>query len=592
MPLAEQPEWIFKSAQHLLALLHDVLHLFQIESGKLDWHMERINLAQVLDHVLALKAIRAQAKGLPLIVHEGAQVPQHCRGDATRLSQILINLISNAVKFTDEGHVDIRLDYAEPELTIEVADTGMGMSPDKVESLFKPFARPAQPGGTGLGLAITKRLVDMMDGRIQVKSELGAGSVFKVTLPLRMPEAGEHHGLRSLALVGAPSLHADALRASLQSRKVHVALCPDLPEVNELEVDTIVLPSKSLPHTDASLIRRHLLKGRAVIVHAPAGTAVDLPAGLHNDLLVMAGPLCPLRLLNALRDRRARPLTVPLAQRLSGLRILVAEDNPVNRLVLQQMLEQEGAALTFAFDGAQALEQVRIHGQASFDLMLCDIQMPVMDGYQAAQALRHMAPGLPIVGLTAHALDTAKQQARDAGMVGYVTKPYMLGTLVDEIRRYARPRSATHPVAQASRAQPYIMSAANSSQDKPQEAAQDASDWEAMQQYFSAQPHLLDRLIGMLTNTLSEIQVELDQAVSNQNMDALAKVAHNVKGTALNLHTPKLADLAIQTQDQAKRQAAADAIRSAELLSARLGSFIAKANQQQAAKVGSTTAAQ
>jgi CheY-like chemotaxis protein len=208
--------------------------------------------------------------------------------------------------------------------------------------------------------------------------------------------------------------------------------------------------------------------------------------------------------------------------------------------------------------------------------MLCDIQMPILDGYQTAQALGHIAPTLPIIGLTAHAFDSAKQQAKSVGMVGYVTKPYMLDTLVEEIRRYSR-RRPIDPSLVAERA---AAPAAPQPQTTESHMKQDITDWQAMQQYFREQPQLLDRLIGMLTNTLSSIQEELVHATQTQNLDALAKVAHNIKGTALNLHTPELARLAVQTQEQA-RQMAHEALQTAETLSSRLQAFIAKAVEHQ-----------
>jgi CheY-like chemotaxis protein/HPt (histidine-containing phosphotransfer) domain-containing protein len=230
--------------------------------------------------------------------------------------------------------------------------------------------------------------------------------------------------------------------------------------------------------------------------------------------------------------------------------------------------------VTFAFDGAHALDQVRAHGPTSFDVVLCDIQMPVMDGYQATQALAHLAPTLPVIGLTAHAFDSAKRQARIAGMVGYVTKPYMLDTLVDEIRRYARKHPSEQPAQNGStQALPPLTTPEASMQE-------DITDWQAMQQYFREQPQLLDRLIGMLGGTLAGIQLELDQAMSNKNLDALAKVAHNIKGTALNLHTPELARLAVQTQEQA-RQLTEEAMQTAHVLSDKLASFIEMASRHQ-----------
>jgi PAS domain S-box-containing protein len=577
-PIARTFEQILESAQHLLSLVNDVLDFSKIEAGKLSLHFERLNLGQVLEHVLTLKAIRAQAKGLILTVHESPRVPQYFHGDATRIAQILLNLLSNAIKFTELGTVRVHLDYRAPHLLIEVQDTGLGMSADKLARLFQPFVQvhehhPSQEGGTGLGLAITRRLVELMRGRIEVHSQPGAGSTFSVSLPLLQPEAADLTPLQRVTLVGERTEAILALEHDLTARGARVEHAPSMPLGERSTACVVVLQASQLDTASASDIHKLIAQGHTVLVNAPSSTVLALPNGLQSDLTVLAGPLTPLRLLNALKTRLPRP-AVRASQRLLGLRILAAEDNPVNRLVLQQMLEQEGASVTFAFDGAHALEQVRVQGAASFDIVLCDIQMPVLDGYQTAQALTRIAPTLPIIGLTAHAFETAKQQARRAGMVGYVTKPYMLDTLVEEIQRFARRRPGD-PAAAPQTMTPATPMTANAP------IPSDISDWEAMQQYFQAQPQLLDKLIGMLAGTLRAIHEELHAAMAAKDMDTLAKVAHNIKGTALNLHTPELARLAVQTQENCRRSPE-DALREAETLSQRLGVFIEQAERHQA----------
>lgn len=577
-PIGRTFEQILDSAQHLLTLVNDVLDFSKIESGKLSLHYERINFGQVLEHVLTLKAIRAQAKNLLFVVHESASVPQYFQGDATRLSQILLNLLSNAIKFTQRGQITLSLDYVAPDLIIEVRDTGLGMSTEKLAQLFKPFVQvhghhPLQTGGTGLGLAITKRLTDMMRGTIDVQSAPDLGTTFTIRLPLLHPESGHSPSIRQVALLLAPGVQRDALCQALAARGAQVKLCDRLPDAHDAAASLLIIDADLLPQCAPEAISRHRDKGHTILVNSPTSTALAFPESIPDDLPVVAGPLSPLRLINIIRTRLGH-LPRNTAHRLDGIRILAAEDNPVNRLVLQQMLEQEGAIMSFAFDGAHALEQVRAQGPANFDLVLCDIQMPIMDGYQTAQALGHIAPSLPVIGLTAHAFDTAKQQARSAGMVGYVTKPYMLDTLVDEIRRFARRRPGspmpTHdePLIDAHAAEPSMQ--------------QDITDWQAMQQYFQSQPQLLDKLIGMLTPTLTSIQQELEQARRERNMDALAKVAHNVKGTALNLHTPELVRLAVQTQELARQQSEV-ALTTADALSVRLGEFIGMASRHQSA---------
>jgi len=582
-------EQVLESAQHLLALVNDVLDFSRIEAGKLCLHHERINLAQVLEHVLSLKAIRAQAKGLQFKVLEGPNVPQHCTGDATRLSQILLNLLSNAIRYTERGEVCLRVDVQGPHLLMEVSDTGVGMGPEQLRQLFKPFVQLHGPlsvrqGGTGLGLAITHRLVELMDGHIDVHSEPQRGSTFTVKLPLHGPEAGDFVPLRAVTLVGLASELRESLSQALSLHGTQVTCLQAMdPGATEWPAGLMVLSPAALQACDEARLHAHVMAGHPVLLNSPAGVAIQLPESLHNDLLMLAGPLTPLRLLNAMSRQQQGPSHAAMARRLKGLRILAAEDNPINRLVLGQMLDQEGAEVTFAHDGAQALEHVRLQGPDAFDLVLCDIQMPVMDGYETTHALNHIAPTLPVVGLTAHAFASAKQQARRAGMVGYVTKPYMLDTLVQAIRQHARrlaPGEAPPHVnlhAAASTATP-------TAQGMPDahDVGAGAKDFEAMQRYFKAQPQLLDRLIGMLNRTLGEVEAELARSLREQDMACLAKVAHNIKGTALNLHTPELARLAIQTQDEA-RAASDEAWTTAQQLLYCLQAFVAQASRHQTA---------
>ncbi len=575
-------EQILESAQHLLALVNDVLDFSKIEAGKLSLHPERINLAQVLEHVLSLKAIRAQAKGLQLRVLEGPGLPQHCVSDATRLSQILLNLLSNAIRYTEHGEVCLRIDAPDGQLTLEVIDTGVGMTPQQMARLFKPFVQLHGPlsvrqGGTGLGLAITRRLVELMQGHIDVRSEPGLGSHFMVTLPLHAPEAADFTPMRAVTLVGLDADTRENLQHALSLHGCQVDCLEELRPDMALPEGLTVMSHAALQAGDAYRLHAHIARGHQVLLNSAAGAAPQVPGALQNDLLVLAGPLTPLRMLHAVNSQHPGRTGLTHSKRLRGLHVLAAEDNPVNCLVLEQMLAQEGADVTFAQDGAQALEHVRLQGPDAFDIVLCDIQMPVMDGYETTQALQRIAPSLPVVGLTAHAFASAKQQARQAGMVDYVTKPYMLDTLVHTIRLHAR-RPATSDQPQPVNTDTDTAQSPTSLSDWSQGTG--GNDFDAMQRYFKAQPQLLDRLIGMLNRTLGEVEHELARSMQDRDMDALAKVAHNIKGTALNLHTPELARLAMLTQEEA-RESNPQAWPSADHLLHCLRDFVTQASRHQ-----------
>ena len=581
-PAARTFEQILESAQHLLMLVNDVLDFSKIEAGKLTLHEDQVDLAQVLEHVIALKSLRAQEKGLRLVLEESPELPQRCVGDATRIAQVLLNLISNAVKFTDQGEVCVQLDYDAPNLRLSVRDTGVGIAEADLPHLFHPFEQlhhqhAKVEGGTGLGLAITKRLVELMGGAIAVASTPGEGSTFTVCIPLHAPIPADFSPMQHVCLLALPNpVQTVSLVIALEARGCQVRVCERLPEHPEPQAWVIVTAPHILSDIPAAQWQARLAKGDQILVAAQAASAIQLPDAIDKSVGIISGPLSPLRLLNALHISPARRAASPPVQRLQGIRVLAAEDNPVNRLVLGQMLEQEGAIVTFAFDGALALEVIHAHGPQAFDIVLCDIQMPNLDGYQTTRALSHLAPGLPVIGLTAHAFDTARQQAEAVGMVDYITKPYLLDTLVEAIQRHAlksvsiEPSSASAPFAPRP---PATMRA-------PVEACPELlpadQDWQAMQAHFGGQPQLLQRLLGMLGGTLSPIAIELRTALQTRDMDALAKTAHNIKGTALNLHTPELIRLAVQAQDQA-RQRQPEAWDSGEQLAAHLGEFLHKA---------------
>jgi CheY-like chemotaxis protein len=251
-------------------------------------------------------------------------------------------------------------------------------------------------------------------------------------------------------------------------------------------------------------------------------------------------------LLDALDQIKATIPSPSIPKRLAGLRVLAAEDNPVNRLVLEQMLAQEGAHVAFGHDGAQALELVRTHGAAAFDIVLCDIQMPVMDGFETTLALARIAPGLSVIGLTAHAFETAKAHAREVGMVDYVTKPYMLDTLVEVILKHAKKApSATNNLTENA-----------SSQAVPRGHTDSGlSDCQAMLSHFGSNPILLQRLVETLNETSQEILSNLTQAIESRDFNLIRTEAHSLKGAALNLHTPGLAKQATELQNLASLQA-------------------------------------
>jgi PAS domain S-box-containing protein len=324
---------IVQSGKLLLGIINDILDFSKIEAGKLKSESVPVELVAVIRDVATLMHERAQAKGLTFKIKKAPNLPEVCLGDPLRIGQILMNLLTNAIKFTESGSVTLAVAREDETLVFTISDTGIGMTPEQIERLFKPFEQAdgsttRRFGGTGLGLAITQRLLQLMGGSIRVDSTPGVGSRFEARLPC-------------------------------------------------------VASSLTLP--------------RSANVPPQIGT-----------------------------------------QPLAGLNILVAEDNEVNQEVILDILSSDGALVTLARNGREAVDQVERHGGEAFDLVLMDIQMPEMGGHEATRHILKIAPDLPIVGQTAHAFAEEKQACLDSGMVAHIAKPLDPDALVKLILHHAR----------------------------------------------------------------------------------------------------------------------------------------------------------
>ncbi|UCV07624.1 ATP-binding protein [Dechloromonas denitrificans] len=331
------------SGKRLLGVINDILDFSKLDAGKLN--IEQIDLvpAEIVSHALDLVRDQAQAKQLELRVRLAADLPGLCIGDPLRIGQVLLNVLSNAVKFTPSGSVTLSLSRQDEQLVFRVTDTGIGMSGEQLAMLFNPFQQAdasstRRYGGTGLGLAISKQILDLMGGEIRVISEPGVGTTVEFRLPY--------------------------------------------------------IPS-----------------GRLAVPPADQSDAAP-PAGAGS---------------------------------LAGLSILVVDDDSANQAILEENLTLDGARVTLAGDGLAAVERVRQDGPAAYDIVLMDIQMPGIDGYEAARQILALAPGLPIIAQTAHAFAEEREKCRTAGMVGHIAKPIDQQELRQVLQRH-RPAQNPPPV--------------------------------------------------------------------------------------------------------------------------------------------------
>jgi two-component system sensor histidine kinase/response regulator len=481
---ARQHDYVTKidsAAKSLLAIINDVLDVSKIEAGKLVLENAGFSLQALLDTLTAMIGQKVQQKGLELLFDIEPRIPDALIGDAVRLGQVLTNLCSNAVKFTDAGEIVVTARLLESSgdsllLRFAVKDSGIGLTSEQAARLFQPFQQAdasttRRYGGTGLGLSIARRIVEMMGGTIGVESEPGRGSTFWFTVRLRTgcgrtgaPAAGvgglkvlvadDNAVAREILIALATSLRL-RVTAAASGREAVVAL-----EQAEPPFDIVLTDWKMPGMTGTELAQaiRHdakLARRPAVILVTVYGDddALSDPTTLGVDH-VLTKPVGASTLLDAIqtvlgRHRSLPPVPTPPAgagpaPRFDGVRLLLVEDNDVNREVAQTILEQSGAIVRIAVDGEEALT---LATREAFDAVLMDIQMPRLDGVSATRRLRD-SPGLrnlPIIAMTASAMPGDRERILASGMNDYIAKPIDVDVLFATLQRWVRPTAAPPP---------------------------------------------------------------------------------------------------------------------------------------------------
>jgi two-component system sensor histidine kinase RpfC len=488
----EQKEYahiIRASAHTLLELIDKVLDISRIESGHLTSSEEDFDLHRTVNGTVAMMDTQARKKHLALAAHVAPQTPFHLHGDARHLRQILINLIGNAIKFTELGRVDVYvrpIGHGQPQrLRFEIVDTGIGMPEAAQARIFDSFTQ-ADPtitrrfGGTGLGTTIAKQLVENLGGRIGVHSRVGEGTTFWFELPFTLqavqPDA-------AAAQFDAPMrvalLAANGLAARLQS-VIRTWGSEAVPTENAAQLaaqlaawagagqpaGAIVVERAALPGDPAAFL--HLLRHDpalaalpAILIEsdasvAPSHDALSLREGYASVLRTPINPTLLFNAIHAVVSHDMPPNVVSLADRFQAqsgldtrLAILVAEDNPVNQRVMRGLLEHAGHAVTIARDGEEALALLE-SGEHAFDLAIVDMHMPVLSGPELVQRWRFMEDGrLPIVMLTADARNEAQAACEAAGANAFLTKPVNSRELIDLLARLARQQAPAATAATA-----------------------------------------------------------------------------------------------------------------------------------------------
>ena len=558
------------AGQSLLGIINDVLDVSKIEAGHMTIEQAPFRLTEVIEKIAASMGVAAHDKPIAVRIAPLPDGIDHVLGDALRLEQVLVNLTSNAIKFTPQGTVELLTTLESRDgdaavLRFCVRDTGIGIAPEVQEAIFSAFAQADTSttrrfGGTGLGLTICRQLVHLMGGTLHLKSELGQGSAFSFTLPLQLmpatalssPDMQDLHIL--LADANADTREAAAAVARGLGWNVHAvsggqaALDHALACAEGARPGVVVLAAR-MPDLDGEATARALREylppqDCPVVILAASGAPATAASRRRTDPAhaadaILNEPVTASSLYNATmeaRQQRARAAgldasLVPLEERqLAGVRVLVVDDSEINRDVVRHILCDQGALPSFACDGQQALDWLLAH-PADVDIVLMDVQMPVMDGLQATRALRQLPQfqDLPVVALTAGAFQTQRTAALEAGVNHFISKPFDVPQTIALIARAHRRHAQGLP------ALPPVMAAATMA--VPPNGAAPAIDLaQGMAQWLDETPYRqhLSRFGVTYSNTVGAMRALL---AANARGDAAA-LAHKLAGVAGSLALP------------------------------------------------------
>ena len=576
---------VYRSAESLLGIINDILDFSKIEAGKLDIESIDFRLEDVLDNLANLVGLKAEEKSVELLFDLPADLPTALVGDPLRLGQILINLGNNAVKFTEEGEIIVGIAVTEqtPEqanLHFSVRDTGIGMTPAQQEKLFKSFSQAdesttRQFGGTGLGLAISKNLTNMMGGDIWVESEPGVGSVFHFTLPLarqtgetaprNLAAVSELDDVRVL-VVDDNSTAREILATLLGSFGLRVEQCSGgksalamLTEADSHDPYQLVLMDWHMPGMDG------VDTTRAIQADSEAGSVPTVimvtaygreEAGLAAEGLNIGGvltkPVTPSSLLDTILlsmghvtsgESRSENVEEEMAadiRSLGGARVLLVEDNEINQELAVELLTTNGISVAVANNGQEALD---ILAGETFDGVLMDCQMPIMDGYTATRKLRQdpRFKDLPILAMTANAMAGEREKVLEAGMNDHIAKPINLQAMFRSMATWIKP----------SRPRTMVVSKTSSDTVIP---VLDGINTDSGLARTQGNRELYLKLLRRFKVSQQNFIAEFDAAVASADWELAMRMAHTLKGVAGSIGADPLQQACHVLEAQAKER--------------------------------------
>ncbi|HET7921730.1 MAG TPA: ATP-binding protein, partial [Gammaproteobacteria bacterium] len=591
------------SAKELLRIVDDILDYSKAEAGKLDLESVSVNIRELVDSVKRLLEKPAEAKGLAMRAVVDPDVRPVVRGDPMRIRQILTNLMGNAIKFTQRGGVSVRVSKrndsaTQHELLFAVRDTGIGLAADAAARLFQPFTQAdasvtRRYGGTGLGLTICKKLVDLMGGRIGVRSEPGRGSVFWFTIPFEKAPGDISVPHRSLAgsraLLAAGALRAQHIMPVLATMELDATQIADTaaalarlrqaaPLGKTFSYDLLIVDTSSVTGDVTGLLRGILgdrqldsLRVLALGLDNPPDPRVQVAPARADDAALRQGVRSA---FGAPPQARAQPvLSVPAlpadatpaapapaaagdARPLGG-HVLLVEDHPVNQKVAQKLLERLGLSVDVAENGEVALEKLR---ERPYAMVLMDCQMPVLDGYSATRRLREIEAGqnkprTPVIAMTAHAMSGDRERCLQAGMDDYLSKPLDRQLLEETLTRWMQ--QSPHAAASVATSDPAlaVTPAVKTEATPPAMQTPLPPDTLDTTTLVDLEDIMGDELVTLVDAYLRDGDTRmrnLRAAADRGDAGEVGKLAHSLKSSSANLGAMPLSNRARQVEEAAR----------------------------------------
>jgi len=566
------------SAQNLLGIINDILDFSKIESGKLDIEAAPFKLTDVMKHLATLVNVKAKEKDLEICFDIAPDVPPALVGDPLRLEQVLVNLGTNAVKFTEEGQVvfSVALLSEEKEqvmLQFSVQDSGIGMTSEQVARLFKAFSQAdisttRKYGGTGLGLAISKQLVELMGGTIWVKSEPGVGSTFSFSATFELseeeemvyPTFDELQGLKALVVEDNP-IAQRIFKEYLEAFSLEVTLTSDGKEelaelekaASEIPFDFVILDWQ-MPGMDGVQVAEAITQNPEIyqepnLIMATAFGSADVKekakdAGVQTFLVK---PVSQSSLFDAITqpfakergqlmlDAMVEELAAVDYTLLHGARVLLAEDNEINQEVARGILNMVNLVVDVANNGQEAVDALKAK---TYDAVLMDVQMPVLDGYAATQAIRESGAdykAIPIIAMTAHAMAGDREKSLEAGMTDYVTKPIDPDQLYNTLIKWIEPADRVVPEPPTRDAAP--------GEAKPE--SQPIADLPGIKlkeglTRIGGNMALYRKILTRFLDDYPQTRSEIEAAIEGNDQELAQRLAHTIKGVAGNIGATEL----------------------------------------------------